>query len=147
MNTFRTLFLVLVASQILGCSTIKASKIDGSCYRTNFETELWSTYDNVYVGPFLLGYQDKPELTDDNSPVGVIGKNTSLEVQRVIKGGNGSRSFLRIQLKVLDGLHQGKIVDIPTCASYHPLPKWIKGCTLDPNQIAIDSNFLSPCEI
>jgi len=54
--------------------------------------------------------------------------------------------YLRIIVRVLDGEHAGREMDLATYARYHPRPSVVTSSTLDPTEIEFIPDYLIDCE-
>ncbi|KEQ18060.1 hypothetical protein [Endozoicomonas numazuensis] len=140
---YRLLLSVLIPL-LSGCASPIASNLDGKCYELVSDQQLWKTYDNGYVGAYMIAGNEKFQLTDERAPTELVQKGSRVVVSQVLTGFDGSwGEFLRIQIKVLDGEAKGVIADIPACVPYHPRPPWlIKGCKSEAGDLKVKSEFL-----
>ena len=137
--------LVLLTSMILsGCASRLDSNLDGKCYVLTSDQHLWKTYDNSYVGKYILTDAKKPQLTDEQLPLGKVSKGSQVIVNQVLSAFDGSWGrFLRIQVQVVGSEYDGLIADIPTCSPYHPRPPWVvKGCSSHPDALQLKPEYL-----
>lgn len=145
MKLFRIVFSLLVLTSC-AAESVKSNSI-GTCLKTLKPTFIWRGYNNVYIGEFFLSTNKPSRLLESDEPYGQISTGTSLELVEVIKGSNGSYGhFLRGRVEIKNGAYSGLAADLPACAPYHPVDKWIASCAIDPNALKLNAEFVEVCE-
>lgn len=142
------IFMIAVLFGCVGCVAKPVeSQFRGTCLETREAGYLWEAFDNVYVGSYLLTFdENQPQLSRGKSLKGFVERGTQLEVAQVLHGSNGSYGpFLRVQVHIKDGERQGIVADISSCVPYHPRLRGQTSCTLEPNELVFNENLITEC--
>lgn len=148
----RVIIIILMTQLFLSGCVAKPkpthSVLIGSCKQTLEEYSIWETFNNIYVGSFILSSSEQPQLSIGKLMYGKIPSGTQLRVSQILQGANGSYGpFFRVQVEILSGQFEGLVADIPACVPYHPNPKWVNSCTVDPNEFIFNNEMLTDCSI
>jgi len=144
----KKIILGLIILLISGCAASpQKSALIGTCKKPIKEQHIWEGTGGVYAGRYLITSNDSPQLGRMRSVLGELSTTMRVKVVRVLKDWDGSYGpFLRVEVEIIDGPHAGLIADVPACVPYHPRPRWIELCTLDPNALVFNDEVVKDCK-
>lgn len=151
MITWKRVALLLVLSGFLGgCATRTVLEADvvGKCLQTRVDTHWadppiardWSRNRMLVVENVQPLYRGTFRYLD------VIPAGAKFKVQRIEHWDRYGQSYLRIIAHMLDGEYDGDEFDLSACVPLHLPPMFTLGCTMDPNEIRFNPEFLKACE-
>lgn len=134
---------------ISSCSAQRQQSIFlGNCKRMLQPSLIYKGNSSQYRGEYIVSVERDIDLDRRGDKVfGHLNPNEVFRINRVLKNGDwGWGDFLRIEVEILSGDYAGLIVDIPSCVPYHPSPRWIENCTIDPDALIFNESIVADCD-
>lgn len=147
MGARTTIAITFMGVFLLGCATVaEESNLIDTCQQVLYPQRIWVGQPDQYVGRFILSSAEKVFVGGKERIHGEVGAGTKVKVSQVIRNLDlGYGPFLRVEVEVLEGPFAGLIADIPACVPYHPYPRWVDTCTLDPNALQFNPDLVRAC--